>query len=51
MNEKRGKASCGFPRYIQFVDEFPMLSPGKVQKFIMRRMLEQQLGLKRAETA
>jgi fatty-acyl-CoA synthase len=39
------------PRYIQFVDEFPMTVTGKVQKFIMRRMVEQQLGLKPAETA
>ena len=39
------------PRYIQFVDEFPMTVTGKVQKFIMRRAVEEQHGLKRAETA
>jgi fatty-acyl-CoA synthase len=48
---RKEDASCGFPRYIQFVDEFPMIVTGKVQKFIMRRMVEQQLGLKPAETA
>ena len=30
---------------------FPMIVTGKVQKFIMGRMVEQQLGLKRTETA
>ena len=39
------------PRYVQFVDEFPMTVTGKAQKFIMRRVVEEQLGLKRAETA
>ncbi len=40
------------PRYIQFVDEFPMTVTGKVQKFIMRRMAEeQQHGLKSTDTA
>jgi fatty-acyl-CoA synthase len=39
------------PRYIQFVSEFPMTVTGKVQKFIMRQRVEEQLGLKRAETA
>ncbi len=39
------------PRYIQFVDEFPMTVTGKVQKFLMRRRVEEQYGLMRAETA
>jgi fatty-acyl-CoA synthase len=39
------------PRYIQFVDEFPMTVTGKIQKFMMRREVEERLGLKRAETA
>jgi fatty-acyl-CoA synthase len=33
------------------VDEFPMTVTGKAQKFMMRRTVEEQLGLKRAETA
>jgi fatty-acyl-CoA synthase len=39
------------PRYIQFVSEFPMTVTGKVQKFIMRQTVEEQLGLTRVETA
>jgi len=39
------------PRYIQFVDQFPMTGSGKAQKFVMRSMVEEQLGLKRCETA
>ncbi|WP_457106603.1 AMP-binding protein [Methylobacterium sp. P5_C11] len=39
------------PRYIQFVDEFPMTVSGKVQKYVMRRQVEEQLGLRRPETA
>jgi fatty-acyl-CoA synthase len=39
------------PRYIQFVSEFPMTVTGKVQKFRMREMVEEQLGLKAVETA
>jgi len=39
------------PRYIQFVDQFPMTGSGKAQKFIMRSMVEEQLGLKSCETA
>jgi fatty-acyl-CoA synthase len=39
------------PRHIRFVDEFPMTVTGKVQKFIMRQQVEEQLGVKRQETA
>ncbi|MDP4022072.1 AMP-binding protein [Methylobacterium sp. NEAU 140] len=39
------------PRYIEFVDAFPMTVTGKVQKFLMRAAVEERLGLKRAETA
>jgi fatty-acyl-CoA synthase len=58
MSEEEVRAFCQgqiahqkVPRYIQFVDEFPMTVTGKAQKFMMRRMVEEQLGLKRAETA
>jgi fatty-acyl-CoA synthase len=34
------------PRYIQFVDQFPLTGSGKAQKFIMRSMVEERLGLK-----
>jgi fatty-acyl-CoA synthase len=34
------------PRYVEFVDEFPMTATGKVQKFIMRQRVEERRGLK-----
>ncbi len=33
------------PRYIRFVDEFPMTITGKVQKFVMRERMRQELGI------
>src|SRR6516225_12440131 len=39
------------PRYVEFVDEFPMTVTGKIQKFVMREAVEQRLGLKAAKTA
>ncbi|TSD85014.1 AMP-binding protein [Mycobacterium sp. KBS0706] len=39
------------PRYIRFVDAFPMTVTGKIQKFRMRQAMEEELGLKAAETA
>src|ERR1700761_8797409 len=39
------------PRYIEFVDEFPMTVTGKIQKFLMREAVEKKLGLKAAKTA
>ena len=33
------------PRYVQFVDEFPMTITGKIQKYLMREQATQQLGL------
>jgi len=39
------------PRYIEFVDEFPMTVTGKIQKFVMRDTVEAKLGLKAAKTA
>ncbi|MFK4386959.1 AMP-binding protein [Bradyrhizobium sp. USDA 223] len=39
------------PRYVEFVDEFPMTVTGKIQKFLMREAVEQRLGLKAAKTA
>ena len=34
------------PRYIRFVHEFPMTVTGKMQKFLMRERMIQELGLK-----
>jgi fatty-acyl-CoA synthase len=39
------------PRYVEFVDEFPMTVTGKIQKFVMREQVEARLGLKAAATA
>jgi fatty-acyl-CoA synthase len=39
------------PRYIKFVDTFPMTVTGKVQKFIMREQMIDELGLAKQKTA
>jgi len=39
------------PRYIRFVDEFPMTVTGKIQKFAMRDVMIEELDLKIAATA
>jgi fatty-acyl-CoA synthase len=55
-NYCRGKlAHFKIPRYVRFVDEFPMTVTGKVQKFILRerltRELEQAIGTSQLERA
>jgi fatty-acyl-CoA synthase len=48
----RGKiATYKIPRYWKFVDEFPMTVTGKVQKFRMREVAIEELGLHRAADA
>jgi fatty-acyl-CoA synthase len=45
----RGKiATYKIPRHWKFVDEFPMTVTGKVQKFRMREMAIEELGLQQA---
>jgi fatty-acyl-CoA synthase len=39
------------PRHIRFVDEFPMTVTGKMQKFIMRERMIEELDVKAAATA
>jgi fatty-acyl-CoA synthase len=39
------------PRYIKFVTEFPMTVTGKIQKFVMREVMIDELGLQVEETA
>jgi len=39
------------PRYVVFVDAFPMTITGKIQKFVMREQMIEQLGLAVAKTA
>jgi fatty-acyl-CoA synthase len=47
----RGKiAHFKIPRYVKFVDAFPMTVTGKVQKFKMREAAIEELGLEQAAT-
>jgi fatty-acyl-CoA synthase len=39
------------PRHVRFVDDFPMTVTGKMQKFLMRERMIEELGLKPAPTA
>ena len=39
------------PRYVKFVDSFPMTITGKIQKFVMREQTIKKLGLKADKTA
>jgi fatty-acyl-CoA synthase len=39
------------PRYVKFVDGFPMTVTGKIQKFLMRQQTIEELGLSVQETA
>ena len=39
------------PRYVKFVDGFPMTVTGKIQKFLMREQTVEELGLGPRETA
>jgi fatty-acyl-CoA synthase len=58
LNEAEVRAFCTgqiahykIPQHIRFVDAFPMTVTGKVQKFIMRRKMIEELGLAEAKTA
>ena len=39
------------PRYIRFVDAFPMTVTGKIQKFLIRQATIEELGLSEQKTA
>ena len=39
------------PRYIKFVEAFPMTVTGKIQKFVMRQQMMAELDLQEAKTA
>jgi fatty-acyl-CoA synthase len=58
LSEQDVKAFCEgqiahykVPRHIRFVEDFPMTVTGKVQKFIMRQTMTQELGQSEAKTA
>jgi fatty-acyl-CoA synthase len=57
-NEEEIKAFCReqiahykVPRYVKFVDDFPMTVTGKIQKYIMRERMIGELGLGIQKTA
>jgi fatty-acyl-CoA synthase len=39
------------PRYVKFVDAFPMTVTGKIQKYLMREQMKEELGLIDEKTA
>jgi fatty-acyl-CoA synthase len=39
------------PRYVKFVDAFPMTVTGKIQKYLMRDQMKKELGLAEEKTA
>ena len=39
------------PRYIRFVEDFPMTVTGKVQKYLIRQQMVEELGLQEQRTA
>ncbi|HVY89662.1 MAG TPA: AMP-binding protein [Hyphomonadaceae bacterium] len=39
------------PRYVKFVDAFPMTVTGKIQKFEIRKAMSEELGLREIKTA
>ncbi len=58
MNESEVIAFCRAsiahfktPRYVRFVDAFPMTVTGKAQKFLMRQAMMQELSLIEEKTA
>ncbi len=48
---KDGLAKHKAPRYVRFVDTFPMTASGKIQKYKLREWGEEVLGLKLGENA
>ncbi|GAB3757788.1 AMP-binding protein [Ramlibacter monticola] len=58
LSEEQVRAFCSgqiahykVPRYIRFVDAFPMTVTGKIQKFRIREAMKEELGLQEDRTA
>ena len=52
IHGRRGRiAHYKIPRYVRFVDAFPMTVTGKIQKFVMRRQMIEELGLQESRSA
>jgi fatty-acyl-CoA synthase len=47
-SESRRPRGFKVPRYVRFVEEFPMTVTGKIQKFRMREVAIVELGLEEA---
>ena len=48
----RGRiAHFKIPHYVKFVDAFPMTVTGKIQKYVMRDLMIEELGLRELKTA
>ena len=39
------------PRYVKFVEAFPQTVTGKIQKFKIRELMKEELGLAEQKTA
>jgi fatty-acyl-CoA synthase len=39
------------PRYVRFVDGFPMTVTGKIQKYLLRQRIADEMGLKAQKAA
>ena len=48
---KANLAHYKVPKYVRFVTEFPQTVTGKIQKYRIREMMIEELGLKQSETA
>jgi fatty-acyl-CoA synthase len=48
---KRNLAHFKVPRYVRFVEAFPQTVTGKIQKFRMREVMKQELGIEEQKTA
>jgi fatty-acyl-CoA synthase len=58
LSEEEVRAFCQgqiahykIPRYVRFVDAFPMTVTGKIQKFVMREAMAKELDIKEQKTA
>ena len=48
---KNNIAHYKVPRYVKFVEGFPMTITGKIQKFVMRETMMQELQVEEEKTA
>ena len=39
------------PRYVKFIESFPMTVTGKIQKYLLRKQMAEELGLREEKTA